>query len=66
MSTQVTVWQLMQLKAAIKLEKVGMHHSSGRSARMHAARALGMPGRPSHDKVIAALHEAIESLKEGV
>lgn len=37
----VPTFQLLQWKYAIKLERLGMKHSSGRSVRAHAARVLG-------------------------
>jgi hypothetical protein len=59
--TQLALYRYIQWKAAVKLEKLGMKHSSGRSVRMHAARAMGMKGRPTHDAVIAKIEEILAS-----
>jgi hypothetical protein len=50
------LWNLMQLRAAIKMEKVGMRHSSGRSARKKAVIWLGLKANTPHDQVIEAIN----------
>lgn len=54
--------QLCALKGAVKLEKVGMRHSSGRSARKHAAKLMKLKPRASYDDVIAALEKRINEM----
>lgn len=54
----VPVFQLLQWKYAIKLEALGMRHSSGRSVRAHACRMLGLRPRTRADHVVKAI-EAI-------
>jgi hypothetical protein len=56
----IETFQLMQLKAAARLEGVGMRHSSGRSAKREAIRRLGLPLRSSIDDVIGALNREID------
>lgn len=53
---------LCALKGAVKLEKVGMRHSSGRSMRKRAALAMGLKSGASHDNVIAALEKRIHEM----
>lgn len=59
---QLEYWNLCQLKAAVRLEKVGMKHSSGRSARKAACIKLGIKQNCTHDQVIKKLQEAINAM----
>jgi hypothetical protein len=52
-------FQLAQWRAAIKLEALGMRHSSGRSVRKHAAIQLGMKPNAKADAVLAVLNEML-------
>ena len=40
---------------AIKLEKLGLRHSSGRSVRAHACRTLGLKPRMAAESVIGQI-----------
>lgn len=53
------LFQLYQWKAAIKLEALGMKHSSGRSVRLHACRVLGIALNLKHEGVIEELKKII-------
>jgi hypothetical protein len=64
-ATEIMGFQLLQWKAAIKLEKLGMKHSSGRSVRKHAAIALGMPPFCKCDEVLAKIQERINEIQAG-
>lgn len=58
--------RLIALKGAVRLEAVGMRHSSGKSMRKVAARLLGMRANAKHDDVIGALAREIEKrIKQG-
>lgn len=58
---KATYFQLIQWKAALRLEKVGMKHSSGKSARAHVARMLGVSIRTSYDELIGVLEGYINN-----
>ena len=47
--------QLAALKGAVKLEKIGMRHSSGRSMRRRAAIMMKLSPSAKHETVINAL-----------
>lgn len=57
---QVGTARLIALKGAVKLEAVGMRHSSGRSMRKVAALELGLRPNTGHDAVIGALNKEID------
>lgn len=48
-------FQLLQWKYAMKLEALGLRHSSGRSVRAHACRKLGLKPRTPVPVVIDAI-----------
>ena len=52
---EVTLWQLLQWRAAVRLEAAGMRHSSGRSVRKHAALTLGLKASAKPEAGIAAI-----------
>lgn len=52
---EVTLWQLLQWRAAVRLEAAGMRHSSGKSVRKFAAIQLGLKPTAKADVVIAAI-----------
>lgn len=59
----IEAFHLLQLKHAIRLEQLGLRHSSGLSARKYAAELLGLP-KPrtiSADEVIEALTAKLTS-----
>lgn len=60
-NVEVSVFQLIQFKAAIKLEKVGLKHSSGRSVAAHVKKSFKLPRNTSHDVLITM----IESILKG-
>lgn len=49
----------IQLRAALKCEKMGMRHSSGRSAKATAAKELGMKCNSSFDDLIAGINKRL-------
>lgn len=49
----------VQLRAAIKCEKLGMRHSTGRSAKAAAARELGLKRNATCDDVIVAINKKL-------
>lgn len=51
--------RLMILKQAVRLESVGMRHSSGKSMRKAACKALGLTANTGYDSVIGALNREI-------
>ena len=46
-------FQVLQWQHAVKLEAIGLRHSSGRSVRKHACQMLGLPTRTPHAEVSA-------------
>lgn len=52
-------FQLSAAKGAIKLEKLGMRHSSGKSARKAWAKHFGMPANSTHEQVIERIQEEL-------
>jgi len=60
---QITIFRLLALKAALKLEILGMKRSTKPSAFIIAKRFLGIKG--GRDKILAALETKIEELKNG-
>lgn len=59
----VTLYQLSAARSAIKLEKIGMKHSSGRSVRKHWALQLGLKANAKADEVIETLTKKIDGIK---
>jgi hypothetical protein len=59
-TTRIPLWQLLQWKAAIRLERLGMKHSSGRSVRKHAAEALGMRPMAPASAVLSRIQALID------
>lgn len=57
---QIARFQLMAVRTMIKMEKIGLRHSSG-PVRPKWAAKLGLKPRDSYDKFIDALTERIES-----
>lgn len=57
---QIARYQLMTVRAMLKLEKIGMRHSGG-PLRPRWAAKLGLSPRDSYDKFINALTERIEA-----
>lgn len=51
----MTIFQLIQWRAAIRLEARGMRHSSGKSVRKFAALKLGLPANAKAEVVIAEI-----------
>lgn len=54
--------QLAALKQAVRLESMGMKHSSGKSMRKVAAIKMGMRATAKADDVIGALNREMERL----
>jgi len=59
---RITYQQLATWKAAIKLEALGMRHSSGRSVKAHACRALGLAARAPHATVIGVIEQMMAEI----
>ena len=59
----VPIFQLLQFKHAIKLESLGMRHSSGRSVAAHAKRALKLPRNMRRENVIARIEEILSGTR---
>lgn len=57
---QIAIARLMTLKAAVRLEAIGMKHSSGKSMRKVACKELGLRVNTHADTVIGALAREIE------
>ncbi len=55
----VPIFQLLQFKHAIRLEAIGMRHSSGRSVCAHAKRVLGLPRGMRRENVVARIEEIL-------
>ena len=55
------VWHLLTLKHAIKLEGIGLRHSSGRSALKHAKDVYGFKG--NREAVLAQIQAALDAAK---
>ena len=60
-SEAVNLFQLIAVKSAIKLEALGMKHSSGRSVRKMWAVHLGLKPSAKADEVIAAIQSKIDA-----
>ncbi len=58
----IDLHQLVVLKQAVKLEGLGMRHSSGRRASMIAKESLGLSRNTRFDVVVEKLEEKIEEL----
>ena len=56
----ISHFQLLTLRAAVKMEGLGMRHSSGRSATAHAKRLLGMKMSAKREEVLAELNKRLE------
>jgi hypothetical protein len=57
----IAFFRLCALKGAVKLESIGMRHSSGRSMRKILATELGLPPRTDYATVLARAEEKIEA-----
>lgn len=51
--------QLVQLKHAIKLESLGMKHSSGKSANAFACKLLGLPRGTKKEITLQRIQEVL-------
>jgi len=52
---QISRFQLVTLRGAVKLEKAGLRHSSGKRASVTAKALLGLPKGAKLDQVLEAL-----------
>ena len=59
----VEIVRLVAAKGAIRLESLGMQHSSGRSIRKLFALELGLGARAKADAVLARIEERIAELR---
>lgn len=62
--TRLDLVHLLSLKAAVKLEKAGMHRSKRPSARTIAIHELQLSIRAGYDEIIAALANRVEEGSE--
>lgn len=60
---QIHMFHLLQIKHAMRLEQLGMTHSSGRSAHALAKKILGIKG--SKEKVYAEFCKYIHDVQKG-
>lgn len=60
------LYTLLAARAAVKLERIGMRHSSGRSVRKHWALILGFKSNATHDVVIEALTAEVRKIKNAI
>lgn len=60
----VSIFQLLQFKAAIKLEKVGLKHSSGRSVAAHVKKLFDLPRNTSHDTLIKLIEDTLKGAQQ--
>jgi len=58
----IEYYRLATTKAAMKLEKIGLKHSSGRALRPAWASTLGLKPRDSYDTYIAELQKRMDVL----
>lgn len=56
------LFQLLAARGAIKLESLGMKHSSGRSVRKHWAVAMGLKSNAKHADVLAAIQTRLDEM----
>lgn len=59
----VNAFQLIAVKAALKLERAGLKHSSGRKLRPFWAKYLGLKPRDDYDKYIAAIEAKLTEIR---
>lgn len=57
----LSLFQLLAAKHAIKLEALGMKHSSGKSARKHWAILLGLPQSAKHQQVVDEIEKILKA-----
>lgn len=60
----VTAFQLIAVKGALKLERLGMKHSSGKRLRPFWAPILGLKPRDDYDKFIAAIEGKLAEIRQ--
>lgn len=58
----IRIYQLLAVKSAIKLEKLGMRHSCGRSVRKMWAVQMGLKPTAKADEVITAIQAEIDRI----
>lgn len=59
----IRLYQLAAARGAIRLEKVGLKHSSGRSVRKHWALHLGLKANAKADVVLAKIQDEIDKIQ---
>lgn len=62
MSLEIEFFRLLQIRGMLKLEKVGMTHSSGLRIRPRVCRELGLKARDSYDKFIEEVQKRIDAM----
>ncbi len=67
-AAELPTWTLLQWKHAIRLEERTRHLPGKpfpRSVRLHAAKNLGMPGRPKAAKVLEVIDAELAQREDG-
>lgn len=64
MERKFSGFQLLQYRAAIKLEKIGMKHSNGRSVAAHVKKLFGLPRTTSYDTLIQIINDTLKGESE--
>jgi hypothetical protein len=59
----ITYYQLAAVKAALKLERVGLKHSSGRAIRPAWAKRLGLKSRDSYELYIETIDKKLSEMR---
>lgn len=57
----VSRFQLLAWRGAVKLEKAGMKHSSGRSVTAMLRKHYGLKRNAPHDEVLACLQKELDN-----
>lgn len=57
---EMAFFRLLQIRGVLKLEKVGMTHSSGLRIRPRIAKEFGLKPRDSYDKYIAIVQAKLD------
>jgi len=63
-SVDAKLYFLLAQRGAVKLEKVGMKHSTGKSIRLHMCKVLGIKQNSTHDQVLEAIEAKIKEREE--
>lgn len=59
----VTVFQLLAVKGALRLESIGLKHSSGRSLRKFWALQMGLKANAKVEQVLEAIEKKLAEVR---